>query len=210
MRRFVIAIFFCCGFTFSLPHSAQADLITITGGSLQISGGMNYSGPLTLASDRLTADLLVTPFGNFSAGLCLCGPNTTIGTGGIWVSPDVVGTVILDGTPYSGFSSSSAQSILVQFSGPSATFPALWTPQPVLLTQPFTFSGLFFYPTGPGQLASVDLIGGGTSSLTFVPGAGINGWVFDHGNYTFTPVPEPSTLTLFGLGAIGLLRRRFR
>jgi hypothetical protein len=208
MRRFILAIFFCCGLIFSQPGRAQADLITITGGALDISGLIQHSGPLTLSSDRLTASLTATTLGAYSP--CFgCAAGQVIDIGGQWLSPDVVGSVTLDGTSYSGFTSSSSNALLVQFLG-TATFPALWTPQPVVLVQPFTFHGLFSFEPGPGQFSQVNLAGGGVSTLTFLPDVERSRWVFSRGVYEFTPVPEPSTLTLIGLGAIGLLRRRFR
>jgi hypothetical protein len=46
---------------------------------------------------------------------------------------------------------------------------------------------------------------GGNTSFKQVTDASLNGSV----TYTYTPVPEPATMTLLGMGLVGLVRRRF-
>jgi hypothetical protein len=107
----------------------------------------------------------------------------------------------------------------VTFTGPTivlpSAFPEPGSPGPLLLGE-FTFRGnvsLFTTEsrTGPPVFSS-QLTGRGTARVF---GAPISSDLFqvDDVEYTFTPVPEPSTLAMLVPGVLGVatvLRRRFR
>jgi hypothetical protein len=212
MIRSARAIFFCVALTFSLPAGrVHADTITVTGGNLQIQGGLLGAGTALLESDRLTASLTLTPFGFYQPGLtCFpCTPGGTLGVDGQWVSPDVFGGVMLDGSFYIAHGIASPDSLTIQILGDDLLLP-VWTGDSVILQHAFTFTGLFLYQPADGPFSSVALVGAGTANITLRPLDFAEGWVFDHAEYQFTPVPEPSTLTLLAVGILGLVRRRAR
>lgn len=66
------------------------------------------------------------------------------------------------------------------------------------------------YTGGPGDFLGFSLTGGDVATHILVVAAGniSGGEGFGSDNYVFATVPEPATMTLLGLGAAALLRRR--
>jgi hypothetical protein len=74
-----------------------------------------------------------------------------------------------------------------------------------------TYGGILFGQPGTGSQLFVNIytfFGGGQgnySILTTSPGGNYNINLSTGGSFTLTPVPEPSSLTLLGIGSLGSL-----
>ena len=217
MHRIIVISLVCLLGTFSLPISVQADTIQITSGMLTTSGGPFGSGSISIAGERefsFTAGFGL-PFVFFAPSFCdvSCGPpqSTTLGTGGVLVGSDLIGTATLDGVTYLQVGSLAvSESMFVQLGGPPLLLPSATGDATVTLLTPFVMTGHFDYSGGV-----INLLGGGTASLTFTavdpdlfPGSTVGPWRFESSSYDFTPVPEPGSLSLVTLGVIGIWRRR--
>jgi hypothetical protein len=200
--------------------TVRADSILVTSGAL-------------VASRDTAADLFATGTGgfqlvgggDFSGGRfepytqCFtppaCAPGSVLSLYASWSGSDFLGTVTFDGVTYPmGSVSETTAGAAVEFLG-SVIAPAFDGRTVREVSAPFTFSGLVVPPATPDQGPALQLIGRGTATLRLNWIDNLSGqyWQFERGVYAFepaTPVPEPGTMALLGLGLSGVLARRIR
>jgi hypothetical protein len=136
-----------------------------------------------------------------------CDPGTTVSLYAAWLGNDLSGQLTFDGETYNDLGGlSSLTQASVEFIG-SFVAPAL---EPsTTLTTPFRFQGQFWVPDAAG-IAQVrhTLSGAGTATVTLSRGfPGDPSWVVNSVRYDFSPVPEPGTMLMVGLGIAGIARR---
>ena len=194
------------------PSLASADPIAITAGTLVASD-------LVARLDARANDFRMIAVGEFTGGIftpwsqCLtgCAPGSPIDLFGRWSGSDFEGSVTINGGTFPlGISTSENYSTEVFFMG-SVLAPAFDGRTTAEVSAPFSFSARLFPPQGDGQTR--DLVGRGTATLELTRTLESAGWVFNQAVYTFepfTPVPEPGTMTLIGLGLAGMICRQRR
>ena len=181
------------------------------------------SGAISVAGDRGFTLLAYTsvvggvygPF-EFCSASPQCGPGSTIPLDSFWSGNDLPGIATLDGNVYPSLGSFSVnQSALVEFRG-SAVAPSLGVGDSAVVSAPFTFTGLFTQPLGPGLNSGTvrhDLVGSGTATLWLAKDFDGTHWQARASRYQFEPLatPEPGTLILVGSGfALAYARKRFK
>jgi len=73
-----------------------------------------------------------------------------------------------------------------------------------------SFKGLFSYPeSGIPPLPAEILTWSGTAMLQFDWSVSNDFWTFRGANYEFSPVPEPTSIALVGVGLAGIFVRRW-
>jgi hypothetical protein len=197
-----------------LSSLAYADPIVINGGALVAS----------LGSARLDArgkDFRMTAAGDFPSGQfapwsqCFtgCAPGIPIDLFANWSGSDFGGSVTINGTTFPlGIRTEENYSTDVFFVG-SVLAPAFDGRTARDVSAPFSFSARLDAPIVPPDFIAhtSHLVGRGTATLglMWTPA----GWTFNQAVYAFepsTPVPEPGTLTLIGLGLSGIIVRCLR
>jgi hypothetical protein len=202
----------------SAPWNAHADPIRVTDGALVGDDGV---ARLAATGER---GLAITGVGDKFGGiyrpaeLCADGPcfaGDLISIQAQFTGSDFPGNVSLDGETFPLGGGLNDADAVVDFQG-NLLLPAFAGQTLVSLTTPFSFSGsIVFPPEGPDApfRRSATLAGAGTATLQFkwVPPENSPGqWRFLGAAYEFasSPVPEPGSLSLMGLGVAGLAVRR--
>jgi hypothetical protein len=189
---------------------ARADTIRITSGTAQVAGGTFGAVSIDVSGERgfsFVAD--IDRQSTVGARTCLpCTAGTLIPLDAIWSGLDFFGGVAtLDGVTYPRVGSGTGPNELGLRLAGSAPAPTLGSVDHVLVTAPFSLSGIFRFgpsPEGPSQTA--DLVGSGTATLTLTRGTGdiADAWNFEGIRYDFqaqsVPTPEPRSLLLVASG----------
>jgi autotransporter-associated beta strand protein len=187
-------------------------------GTLQLTAANTYSGALRLSAGRLLVDgSLASALVTVASGAALGGTGTvgqvTVSSGGHLAPGDAVGVLTLTN------SLTLASGALLDFDLASPGGSDLVSmPTSTLTLDGQQFADFLFVPQAgfvPGIYTLIDAgdiqgsLGGSLSGTI----AGRGAWIStSNGNLLLTVVPEPSTIALVGIGAIGLfayvLRRR--
>jgi PEP-CTERM motif len=197
------------------PPTVRADMITITGGSLQLSGSQ---GSMSLLGDErgFTLSGGGDVFGGVIGLHSPFQPGDTMPLAARWSGGDLLGGFTLDGVTYDmlgsfPFCGGNCGSGSVDFEG-TAVAPPFGNDLTTSLVVPFTFSGNVMHLVAPFQTESDSLIGQGLATIHLSKVAGPSGflWLYTTASYDFAVAPEPGTLVLFGAGLVGVGLRRWR
>ena len=208
----------------STPSLARADTITITGGSLLSTGLFDVAPPSTLtgsggfsATGRVAAlEARVDPL-TFCDGTDACAEGRPFSVGFALDAVDgfLAAAVSYQGISYTDFGAFNGGALSFEGVG-SVIAPNFGDRRPVVLSAPFTFSGIFAPPpSANSDLGTLMLIGHGTATVWLTPGPifedAPSGWVGQQVRYTFdgpAQTPEASTFLLMSGGLAFILRSR--
>jgi hypothetical protein len=202
---------------FAVAPDAHADPVVIT-------GSINSGRPGTFPSGTFTLTGAGFSLGGHVNNNRLVGalaPGTTYHFNG-FIDDDLLfveSPFTINGVTYNSFWYTGDQGLFMSTITDVFDLPADPSLTEVSFSRLFTMTGFINPgPREPGQFAGTrtDLAGRGVVTVSFRRDAANSLWWVDNVNYTFAapdPVPEPSTLLLFGTGAAALggrLRRRRR
>jgi hypothetical protein len=178
--------------------SGFADTAAHAPGTIAIFGDGGFS--LTGALDSL---------GRFAPGCCQA-PGTVTGFGGTWSGIDLRNmTATYQGLSFTDVGGlNSTTGAFVDFNASAVVVPPWTATGTATLTAPFVLTGSFSFLNPAHQAFLLPLTGGGTGTLTMRPVP--NGeWEAVAARYDFSGqavTPEPSSLLLLGVGALGVYR----
>jgi hypothetical protein len=150
--------------------------------SMSVSGtqGFRFDGSFSLARAQYEAIE--------QCWLPECAPGTVVDLSDSWVGGDIFGTAQFRGKTYPGVGCGSCDGSLFLAFSASVTMPPI-SDQPVILTVPFDFAGVFSFGLNGPRPDSVPLTGGGTATVTLVPLAeDPNFWHIERVVFEFTPL----------------------
>jgi hypothetical protein len=202
---------------FGWPAIAAADAVRVTGGELVMTGtvgSMDLTGERGFSlSARVSAlsgvfdpwsDCVMTPE---------CTPGTVVSLHAFWSGFDIrSGLLTFEGESYQVTQDGGA-SVALDFDGsfmapPFGSAATVTAPFRLELPSRFNSGSLFFLPY-PNNPSRTFLTGVGTATVALSPwGADFPGaWTVDSVRYEFSPVAEPGTILMAGLGIAGIARR---
>ena len=204
------------------PDTAQADPLTLSG--VVTMDRLNFAAA-TVTAHLVSSefDVMLTANSENWPGLCdPCVTGTRFSTGAFFPDPATgSGSGTIQGVTYSRFELVNGS---FSFAGAIISVPPTTPGETFTMTAPFTLSGAFApsLTTGVNALPfyNAPVAGNGLATLTFLPGPELAGigpsWiisraVYQFGNASTSPTPEPMTFALFGSGlalAFAKYRRR--
>jgi hypothetical protein len=211
-------------FLFALfaPNTAQADPLTLSG--VVTMDRLNFTAA-TVTAHLISSefDVMLTANSENWPGICdPCVTGTHFSTAAFFPDPPTgSGSGTIQGVTYPRFELVNGSFL---FAGPSVPVPPATPGETFALTLPFTVSGAFepSLTTGVNALPfyNAPVVGNGLATLTFSAGPDLPdigpSWVitravYQFGNASTSPTPEPITFALFGSGlalAFAKYRRR--
>ena len=211
ISRFVVC---ACALCVLSVTPVAADPVHITDGFMVMTGQFQIA-PVAVTG---TGGFSVTGFADPGEGRAdaftscsPCMPGEQVGVGAFLGSGAFVATVIANGQTYE-LTSSVFSDTPLNWTITGQTIAPPQSQSFVAVQTPFQLKGQFF----PGlNQTPINIVGGGIASVLFRPvpnSAGPFIWQTQVAHYTFneTPVPEPATLMLLGIGVAAIAARRWR
>jgi hypothetical protein len=171
--------------------SATAEVIAIKSGTLSFGTGSGslrlvISGNRDFRFEGFTLTGINEPYE--SCGFGACEPGQTATLHATWTGNDLPGVAELRGKTYPDVGGHNSPNWLrVTFSG-EVPIPLVGD-QPVTITVPFDFAGIFVYaPNLESPMQEALLTGGGVATFVLVPGADGTSWSARSAEFEFRPV----------------------
>ncbi len=215
--RLLVSVCSCLVLVLALPGPTSADPINVTSGQLIVTGRF---GEFELFGDRGLAfsGRVDAEFGIFMPRFQCnntpnCVPGSSVSLRAFWSGSDIrSGVVSFDGRTYPVTDNGGAAAAL-EFSGffvapPLASSAVLTAPFQLVPGTATNFASFFTFPFPDSEFQF--LAGTGTATITLSQGSGPmfpDSWSVNSVRYDFSPVPEPGTLLMVGLGMAGIARR---